>query len=128
MSTNDNIIHNQDEMIAEPSPPSPSSLVGFGNILEQFRCTSIRFTPDDDDCISYNNQDILLAFWDITAGREITDKMNITYNSNNNIRVWSIFSPTGQWSTYFSQLHFTHFQRRRPLGFFSLPHIGKVKI
>jgi hypothetical protein len=57
MSTNDNIIHNQDEMIAEPSPPSlshpplPSSLVGFGNILEQFRCTSIRFTPDDN-CIS----------------------------------------------------------------------------
>jgi hypothetical protein len=64
------------------------------------RCTSIRFTPDDK-YISYNNQNGLLAFWDITTGREITDKMNITYNkhNNNNKNEDNIhlvdFSPTG---------------------------------
>ena len=43
---------------------------------------TIRFTPDDN-YISYKNQDGLLAFWDVTIGREVTDTMNITYNINN---------------------------------------------
>ena len=60
------------------------------------RCTSIQFTPDDK-YVSYNNQNGLPAFWDVTAGREITDKMNITYNNNNNGNNIHIvnFSPTG---------------------------------
>ena len=60
------------------------------------RCTSIQFTPNDK-YISYNNQNGLPAFWDITTGREITDRMNITYNNNsngNNIHLVN-FSPTG---------------------------------
>ena len=57
------------------------------------RCSSIRFTPDDN-YIVYENQNGL-AFWNITTGRESTDNINIPYYYENKIIGVIDFSPAG---------------------------------
>jgi len=44
--------------------------------------TFIQFTPDNTYISYYNNDKDGLAFWDITTWMKVPDKINITYNNN----------------------------------------------